>query len=142
MKSRINFVYQVDFVLVDESKYKDWLVDCGNFYGKNIKAITYVFCSDDDLLDINRNFLKHNYYTDIITFDDSKGRFISGDVLISIDRVKENAEFFEVNFDNELKRVMAHGFLHMIGFNDSTDSEKLVMREKEVELIRLFHVEH
>lgn len=142
MKSRINFVYQVDFALVDESKYKDWLLDCGNLYGKNIKAITYVFCSDEDLLDINRNFLKHNYYTDIITFDDSKGCFLSGDVLISIDRVKENAGLFEVNFDNELKRVMAHGILHMIGFTDSTESEKALMRKKEVELIRLFHVEH
>lgn len=95
-------------------------------------ALNYIFCTDDYLLAINQSHLNHNYYTDIITFDTSFGQDgISGDVYISIDRVKENAITLGEDFDRELHRVMIHGFLHLIGFRDKTKTDKTNMRKKE-----------
>jgi probable rRNA maturation factor len=93
--------------------------------------ISIVFTSDEYLLSINRQYLEHDYYTDVITFDYSSDRIISGDILISIDRVKENAEIFNVEFKEELDRVILHGILHLLGYNDANDQDISLMRSKE-----------
>lgn len=99
---------------------------------KSISEITYIFCSDDYILNINRQYLNHNYYTDIITFNYNEGDVIGGDIFISVDTVKENAvEFGNGDFKNELQRVMIHGILHLCGFNDKTEAEQKVMTNKE-----------
>lgn len=93
--------------------------------------LSFIFCSDDYLLDINVKYLKHNYLTDVISFDYSIGKLISGDIFISIDRVKENAESYSNSYTEELHRVMAHGLLHFCGYNDKTSEDQELMREKE-----------
>ncbi len=93
--------------------------------------LSFIFCSDDYLLDINVKHLKHNYLTDVISFDYSIGKLISGDIFISIDRVKENAESYSNSYTEELHRVMAHGLLHFCGYNDKTSKDQELMREKE-----------
>ncbi len=98
---------------------------------KELGEISIIFCSDKYLLDVNVNYLKHNYYTDIITFNYVNGEIISGDLFISLDRVKENAIKFNTILIKELYRVIFHGLLHLIGYNDKTEKEKGLMREKE-----------
>lgn len=98
---------------------------------KEAGDISVIFCSDEYLLEMNKTHLNHDYYTDIITFNYVDGKLISGDLFISVDRVKENAVKFEVSFYEELYRVILHGVLHLVGYNDKTDEEKKVMREKE-----------
>jgi len=98
---------------------------------KDVGEIAVVFCSDNYLLDINKQYLNHNYYTDIVTFDYGENSIISGDLFISVDRVVENAGIFNTAFQRELFRVVFHGVLHLIGYNDKTDEEKKEMRGKE-----------
>ena len=93
--------------------------------------ISFIFCSDDYLLDLNRNFLSHDYYTDVITFDNSEQFSFSGDIFISLDRVRENALVFNQTFIDELHRVMIHGILHLVGYDDISDLEQSIMRDKE-----------
>lgn len=99
--------------------------------GFSIGDISVIFCDDDYLLKINRKYLTHNYYTDIITFDHSEENVISGDLFISIDRVKENAHTFGTTYTSELFRVIFHGVLHLVGYEDKNDDLRKVMREKE-----------
>lgn len=99
--------------------------------GKQIGEISVIFCSDSYLLSMNREYLNHDYLTDVITFDYRDGDIISGDIFISVDRVKENASIYGENFHNELFRVIFHGTLHLIGYGDKTDEEKPIMRNKE-----------
>jgi len=98
---------------------------------KSFGDITIILCSDKYLLDINIEYLKHNYFTDIITFNYVEGNTVSGDLFISIDRVKENSIEFNTNWKKELYRVIFHGLLHLVGYNDKTVEEKRTMREKE-----------
>ncbi|WP_367177030.1 rRNA maturation RNase YbeY [uncultured Eudoraea sp.] len=105
-----------------------------------VADISYVFCTDEYLLELNEKFLGHKTYTDIISFDYSEGNRISGEIYISTDRVKENAQRYNVDFDIELKRVMAHGLLHLVGYKDKTEEDEKVMRAKEDEKIDMFHV--
>ncbi|WP_353890983.1 rRNA maturation RNase YbeY [Algoriphagus sediminis] len=106
---------------------------------KKIADLNYIFCSDDYLLQINLQYLNHNTYTDIITFDGSDAsEEISGDIFISIDRVQENAMTLGTIPDTELLRVISHGLLHLIGYNDKSNKDKKVMRQKETEAIELF----
>lgn len=137
----IEFNFEYDFELGIEENYKSWIKEICTSEDFTSKNINYIFCDDAYLLKINQQYLQHNYLTDIITFDYVKGKEISGDLFISIDRVKENAQEFKVSFANELKRVMAHGLLHLIGFSDKTEAEKQIMRLKEEEKIKMFHVE-
>jgi len=108
-----------------------WLAEVARTEGKITSEITLIFCSDEYLLEMNRQYLDHDYYTDIITFDYSENLVISGDLFISIDRVYDNAEQNVVSRINELKRVCVHGVLHLCGFGDKTDDEVRVMRGKE-----------
>lgn len=120
------------FTLKEKLKLKKWLKALAISEGFNLKELSYVFMSDDDLLKMNIEYLNHQTFTDIITFDNSeKEKDIVGDIFISIDRVKENAVKFKVTFEQELHRVMAHGVLHLCGYKDKKEAEVKVMREKE-----------
>lgn len=127
------FSEDTSFNLSNTSFYSHWLIEViDQFSSKRLKNINYIFCSDEYLLTINQTHLQHDYYTDIITFDQSENvDELEADVFISIDRVKENAQTNRISFKQELSRVMAHGLLHLLGFNDKTEEEKRVMREKE-----------
>ena len=137
----IEFHYETTFELENTSYYSDWITRVVISEGFRLNELNYIFCDDSYLLEINRKYLNHDTFTDIITFDYSQGNEVGGDIFISVERVKENAEIFEVNDDIELKRVMAHGVLHMMGYNDKSELESEVMRKKENEKIELFHVE-
>lgn len=108
-----------------------WLEQVINTEKKRAGDIVFVFCNDEYLLKKNIRFLKHNTLTDVITFDYTKGKEISGDILISVERIQENSEIFNVSFLNELNRVMVHGLLHLLGYNDKTKQEAKIMRSKE-----------
>ena len=137
----IEYHYENSFQLVDEQKYTNWIMLVCTTYNIGLDRLVFVFCDDDYLLHINQTFLKHTTLTDIITFDYATTQVIHGDIFISTQRVKENAIKYEKYLDNEMLRVMAHGMLHLLGFNDKTDEERVLMREKEEETIQLFHVE-
>ncbi|NTW34299.1 MAG: rRNA maturation RNase YbeY, partial [Bacteroidetes bacterium] len=98
---------------------------------KNVENLSFIFCNDSFLLNLNKNYLNHNTFTDIITFDYTEGDLISGDIFISLDRVEENAIKYKLPFNEELFRVIAHGILHLIGYADGTNAERLGMRAKE-----------
>lgn len=102
-------------------------------------AINYIFCSDDYLLDLNIKFLNHDYYTDVITFDYSTEVFVSGDIYISTDRVLNNSATFEQNFADEMVRVISHGLLHLLKYNDKESEEILLMRNKESEMVKKYN---
>ena len=105
-----------------------WIKSCIEFQGKKCGDISFVFCSDKYLLSINRQYLQHDYYTDVITFDYSEGDFVSGDIFISVDTVKENSTLFHKAFLDELHRVIIHGILHLCGHGDKSDEEASKMR--------------
>lgn len=137
----ISFNYELDFTLVDEYKYTSWIGAILESEGFIEGEINYIFCTDEYVHKINVDYLDHDTYTDIISFDYTDGKIISGDIFISIDRVRDNALDLGVLFSNELLRVMSHGILHYCGYLDKTDEEERTMRSKEDEKIRLFHVE-
>ncbi|MEO6882808.1 MAG: rRNA maturation RNase YbeY [Bacteroidia bacterium] len=119
------------FKLKQQKKNKVWLVAVASAEKKVFGTLNYIFCNDAHLLQINREYLKHDTYTDIITFDYSEKKTISGDIFISIERVTENAEKFKQPFEIELQRVMVHGVLHLIGYKDKLPQDKEIMRAKE-----------
>jgi len=137
----IDFNYETDFELTDEAKYADWLSEVIESEDKTEGEINYIFCDDAYLLEKNIEFLNHDTLTDIISFDYTMGNLISGDIFISIERVKDNAVEFNVAFEEELKRVMCHGILHYCGYKDKGEAEEQLMRSKEEEKIAMFHVE-
>lgn len=136
----ISFNYEIDFEIQEETIYTDWISGVILSENKSEGEINYIFCDDDYLVEINQQYLDHDTLTDIISFDYSLGNEIHGDIYISIERVRENAEEFNVSFDEELKRVMIHGVLHYCGYKDKSESDELLMRSKEDEKIILFHV--
>ena len=127
----VNFHREEVKVSIDETLISSWVKKSVKTLEHNSGEICIVFCNDEYLKKINVKHLKHDYYTDIITFDYSKDNEISGDLFISIDRVKENAKTNNVEFMNELCRVIIHGVLHLCGFNDKTTEEKIEIRQKE-----------
>jgi probable rRNA maturation factor len=137
----ISFNYETSFKLMNKTHYSKWLSLVIKTECKKEGDINYVFCDDDYLIGINQKYLNHDTLTDIISFDYSVGNELHGDVFISVQRVRENATDFNVSFDDELKRVMVHGLLHYCGYKDKTNKDKKVMRLKEDEKIKLFHVE-
>lgn len=114
-----------------------WLKMVAESEVKKLGNICIIFCSDNYILDVNIKFLGHDYFTDIITFDYCEGNVLSGDLFISIDSVRENAEYYKTEFSDELNRVIVHGLLHLIGYDDHTEEEQKVMREKENYYIEL-----
>jgi rRNA maturation RNase YbeY len=137
----IDFHFKSDFIIGDKTNYVDWINRIISSEGFDLGHIDYIFCSDDYLLGLNLEYLNHDTLTDIITFDYTKGKQISGDIFISTDRVADNAESFAVEFSNELLRVMSHGLLHLMGYGDKSERESAIMRQKEEEKMQLFHVE-
>lgn len=138
----INFNYETDFELDNEIAIEQWLQLVIKSEGKKEGEINYIFCDDDYLHKINVEYLQHDTLTDIISFDYSVGNELNGDIFISVERVKENALDFNVEFSVELKRVLVHGILHYCGYKDKSESDEVIMRNKEDEKIALFHVEH
>ena len=137
----INFNYETDFTLENEDVFAEWLSKVILSENKKEGEINYIFCDDEYLHKLNVEYLSHDTLTDVISFDYSMGNEISGDCFISIERVKDNAVDFNVTFTEELKRVLAHGILHYCGYKDKSDTDEVIMRNKEDEKIALFHVE-
>lgn len=135
------FNYETDFQLENESDYEQWIDAVIESEGKEPGEINYIFCDDEYLHNINMQYLNHDTLTDIISFDYCIGDLISGDIFVSIERVQDNAKDYEVSFNEELLRVLAHGVLHYCGYKDKTEEEALLMRSKEQEKINMFHVE-
>lgn len=129
----INFFSEdIDFRLENEATITQWIRQIISDHSYTLESLTYIFCSDEYLLAVNKEHLNHDYYTDIITFDNSEeSNTIESDIFISIDRVKENAQTETSDFLTELHRVMIHGVLHLLGFNDKDESQQKAMREKE-----------
>tara|TARA_Y200000002_G_C22188466_1_gene458236 strand:- start:98 stop:520 length:423 start_codon:yes stop_codon:yes gene_type:complete len=136
----IDFVYNTDFELSNKERVSDWVLRVINSKGYKLGNLVYAFFNDEDLKDLNIKFLNHDYYTDVISFDETADQVISGNIAISVDRVKENATQIGVDFEEELHRVIIHGVLHFIGFNDKTSSEKKEFREQEALALSMFHV--
>ncbi len=137
----IEFQYETDFMLINETRVVDWIEGVISSEQMSYNQINFIFCNDHDLLAINQEHLHHDTLTDIITFDYSERTSLAGDIFISIDRVRENAGVYNVGFQEELHRVMAHGILHLAGYADKSDKDIVLMRAKEEEKMKLFHVE-
>lgn len=142
MESNIEF-YTEDTTLpqLDLHLVAQWLNDIIEAKLKSCGSLSIVFCSDDYLLKVNQQYLNHDFYTDIITFNYSSKRVISGDLFISLDTVASNAKIYQVNFSQELVRVIFHGVLHLLGWNDHSETEKLEMRQMENFWLQKFAVE-
>ena len=135
----INFIGdQVKRPMLKYRSIKFWLKSVIGIHGFKVGNVCYIFCSDEYLKSINLQYLNHDYFTDIVTFDYSVGNLIQGDMFISIDRVRENALFYHCEISEEFLRVIVHGLLHLIGFNDGEEDEKKLMRFKENEYLDLF----
>lgn len=127
----ISFNYETDFELPNEDELSQWISNVIDEEDFREGEINYIFCDDAYLLDLNIEFLQHDTLTDIISFDYTMGKLISGDIYISIERIQENSEIFEVSFSDELSRVMVHGVLHYCGYKDKSEAEEAEMRLKE-----------
>jgi probable rRNA maturation factor len=126
------FIEDVDFKVPQPRKTKSWLQSIIKAEGFSLNQLNYIFCSDEYLLNVNRQYLDHDFYTDIITFDNSEEEaVVEGDIFISIDRVKDNAQELNKSFEEELRRVLAHGILHLVGYDDQEDEQEQEMRAKE-----------
>ena len=131
----------VDMPTIDQQRTKAWIEKVAQGYGKPIGELYYYFCSDDQWLDINKQRLGHDFYTDIVTFPlNDCETVLSSEFCISVDRIKENAITFSRSYESELHRVIIHGVLHLIGFDDHTDEDEQLMREKEEEALKLLSI--
>lgn len=138
MEIQIGFFNEdVSFRLRNIKAKRAWLIKCIDSEGKKPGNLSIIFCSDDYLHAMNLSYLNHDTLTDIITFDYSEGDIVSGDIFISIDRVKENASSYSVAFITELNRVMVHGVLHLCGYKDKSPEQLRIMRKKEDEKLKL-----
>jgi probable rRNA maturation factor len=137
----INFYSENDFQLEETTAYEDWIKKVIASEEKKTGEISFIFCDDDYLLGINQKYLDHDTLTDIISFDNSVGKILNGDIFISTQRVLENSGIYGVTFEEELKRVLIHGILHLCGYKDKSAGETEIMREKEEEKMKMFHVE-
>lgn len=127
----IEFNYETNFNLEDESLLKDWIITVASEQNFEVGEINYIFCDDAYLHKLNVEFLDHDTLTDIISFDNSLGKLLNGDIFISVERVKDNAADYKVSFPDELHRVMIHGVLHYMGYKDKSSDEKKRMRNQE-----------
>ena len=122
---------EITFIIKNKKGIRIWLNELAETEQKIIGELNYIFCSDEYLLKVNKNHLNHDYYTDVITFDYCENDIISGDIFISVDRIKDNAKTFNKTINNELNRVMAHGLLHLMGYKDKSEEDEKEMREME-----------
>ena len=128
----------IDFELEDASRVKKWITAVVDAQGKRVGNLNYLFCDDAYLIGVNQTYLNHDTYTDIITFDYVEGNVASGDILISVERVRENAHLFNTSFEQELHRVIIHGVLHLLGQADKSDEDAAEMRRKEESALDLW----
>ena len=133
------FHSETRFQLRQKMMYKKWLTALATTHGKKLGDINYIFCDDNYLLQLNLQYLQHDTLSDIITFDYVEGDLLNGDIYISVERVRENADIFGVTFDEELLRVLAHGLLHLCGFKDKSKKDAAEMRRQEAAAMMLFH---
>ena len=138
----ISFNYETDFELDNEALYEDWISRIIESEGFDQGEINYIFCDDEYLHKINVEYLDHDTLTDIISFDYTVGNVLQGDIFVSVERVRDNANDFNVSFEEELKRVLSHGGLHYCGYKDKSPKDEALMRSKEEEKMKMFHVEH
>ncbi len=127
----------VEMPSINETKIEEWISKVVASHNRGLGELAYIFCSDEKILEVNNEYLQHDYYTDIITFDYTEDKVISGDMFISLDTVKSNSEQFKTNYNEELLRVIVHGVLHLCGFADATDEEESKMRELEDKALSL-----
>ena len=127
----ITFQNTSKFKVKDLRKKKIWLNSISKNEGKDIGSLNFLYVDDKEMLKYNKKYLQHESYTDIITFDNSLNNKIAGDIVISLERVNENAKYYQVSYNYELERVMAHGLLHLLGYNDKNKEEKKIIRKKE-----------
>ncbi|MCP4310067.1 MAG: rRNA maturation RNase YbeY [Bacteroidetes bacterium] len=129
---------KIEFDLQNKNLHKAWIRSCVSAHERVTGSINFIFTSNPSLRDMNREYLYHDCFTDVITFDYSEEDHISGDVFISVDQVRINAESYSESFDDELRRVMVHGVLHLIAYNDASEAEKKVMRKLENDALHLW----
>lgn len=129
----------VELPELDFDRYARWIEEVARCHDRILGPVVYIFCNDDKIIDVNRQFLNHDYYTDIITFDYSRGKLISGDLFISLDTVATNAELVSATYCNELDRVIIHGILHLCGINDKGPGEREIMEAHENEALTLLN---
>ena len=134
----IYFNYEGDFSLENEEHVAEWIERIIESEDKELGEISYIFCDDEYLHKINMEYLDHDTLTDIISFDYTEGNLISGDIFISVEKVQDNANDFNVPFEQELKRVLAHGILHYCGYKDKSEADEQLMRSKEEEKMNMF----
>ncbi len=128
----------IEMPALDERKVSRWIKAVAAYYGFSVGNINYIFCSDERELEVNREFLGHDYYTDVITFDYTSGKTLNGDIFISLDTVRTNAEMVGAAFENELRRIIIHGVLHLTGQGDKTPETKAQMTAKEEHALALY----
>lgn len=130
----MNITYQaegIDFPKIEKAKLSEWIKNVAQKYDKQVGEISYLFCDDEKILEVNREYLDHDFYTDIITFDYSEDNTISGDILISLQTVESNSQMYRTEYLEELHRVIIHGILHLCGLKDSTLEDETLMRKAE-----------
>lgn len=128
----------VECPCLDFQRLEQWIVQVAASYNRFVGALAYVFCDDETILDVNRRFLNHDYYTDIITFDNCCGRLVRGDIFLSLDTVRTNAGLFGTSYERELLRVIIHGVLHLCGINDKGPGEREIMEAAENRALDLY----
>lgn len=131
------YAEKISFPSIKRRIIKDWIKDTATYYNKTPGDINYIFCSDEKILEINKEYLQHDYYTDIITFDYTEKNRISGDLFISLETVKTNAESFQTEYQEELHRTIIHGILHLCGINDKGPGEREIMEKEENKALEL-----
>ncbi|MBP3832463.1 MAG: rRNA maturation RNase YbeY [Bacteroidaceae bacterium] len=127
----------IEMPAIDQAKVRDWVRNVAASYQKKVGEIAYFFCDDEKILEVNRQYLQHDYYTDIITFDYCEGNKLSGDLFISLDTVRSNSELFGTDYNTELHRVIIHGVLHLCGINDKGPGEREIMEAAENRALEL-----
>ena len=140
-KMAVEFIYNTNYSIQDEKRYSSWVKAVINSEKFVLGEVVFAFFDDEEMKKINLRFLKRDYYTDVICFNESKDSQINGNIAISVDRVKDNALTYKSEFLNEMLRVMAHGLLHCMNYSDNNENEKMIMTNKETEKIKMFHVE-
>ena len=137
----LEFIYNTDYTLTDEKLHSVWIKSAIFSENYDLGNIVFAFFNDEEVKKLNKKFLNKDYYTDVISFNETSDKIISGNIAISVDRVKENSKKFKCTFQDEMRRVMIHGLLHFMGYNDQNNEASTKMRKKENEKIKMFHVE-
>lgn len=142
MGDKVEWICQnVSMPEIDTERLACWLEQVAKAHDRILGSLVYIFCDDEKILEVNRQFLNHDYYTDIITFDYCRGRLVRGDMYISLDTVHSNAEGLNCSYDSELKRVIVHGLLHLCGINDKAPGEREIMEAHENQALMMLDAE-